>query len=117
MKRNPYEKLRNPGVKGRVPAYFDSEKIFDKAGESLVIHVGKLDKGAYDFGYELHLKDGTHLRKRPGVGSGWFAEKNFAVCYALSGIIIAFKSRISDEAVEAIKRKISIVLSPTLDLL
>ena len=116
MKRNVYEKFKNPGVVGKVPTTFESKKIFEKAGESLVVYIGRLDKNAYDYGFEINLKDKTHLRRLPGVGSGWFRLKDHALGFALYAILIGFKNRLTNEAEQAVKNMITFLISPELDL-
>lgn len=117
MRKNPYEKKRMPGVKGSVPAKFDSIKIFDKTGESIVIYVGKLEAGAFDFGFEIHLKDATTLRRLPGVGQGWFKNYHDANAYGSYAVRIGFGSRLSKEALAAVDYHIQKILAPELDLI
>lgn len=117
MKTNPYSKRRKPGVRGSVPRDFETINVFDRAGESVRIYVGSLDKGAYDSGYEIHLKDGSQLKRLPGVGQGWFESKDDATLYALYAVGIAFTKRMSAPAHEAILTKIKTMTTPTLDLL
>lgn len=117
MKINPYEKKRLVGVKGTVPDKFDSINIYDKTKESIVIFVGKLENKVYDFGFEIHLLDGTKMKRLPGVGNGWFKEYHDANAYAAYAIKIGFGSRLSKEAVLAIDFHIQKIRMPQLDII
>ena len=115
--QNPYEKRRIKGVRGSVPSHFESFNIYDRSDESVSIFVGALDKDVFDFGYEVHLKDGTHLKKIPGVGKGYFNKFMDANAYAAYAIKIAFSSRLSQAAVNAIDYHIKKITMPVLDLI
>lgn len=117
MKKNPYEPRKHPGVRGNVPNDFESIKIYDRAGESVTIFLAELEKNVYDSGYDIHLPDGTHLRRYPGVGSGWFSSSTDAEGYALYAIKIAFSSRLSSAANSALLLKIQEFSSPKLNLI
>lgn len=116
MRKNPYESKKISGVTGKVPNDFKNLKIFDKGGESIVLYVGELKENAFDFGYEIHLKDNTHLRKLPGVGKGWFKLFKDAEGYAAYAVKIAFSSRFSNEAAAALNNYIYNLQVQTLDL-
>ena len=117
MKRNPYESKHMRGVRGSVPSQFDSIKIFDRQGESVTLFVGELEKGVYDFGYQVTLPDKTNLKKIPGVGSGWFESHHDANAYAAYAVKLAFGSRLSKPALDSITRHISQIMTPKLDLI
>lgn len=117
MRQNPFEKFKKRGVRGSVPNDFESIKIYDRAGESVMIYIGKLDSESYDFGYELNLKDGTHLKKLPGIGSGYFTSRQHAVGYVLNAITGAFSSRLSQPVVQTLRHHINELMMPKLDLI
>lgn len=117
MKRNPYEGRKKPGVRGIVSNNFKVDKIYDKGEEAVSLFIGRLDEGAYDFGYDIHSLNNNHLIRIPGVGSGWFSSENDATGYGLYAIKIAFYNALSKEAKLALDNKINSFSTPKLDLI
>lgn len=113
---NPYEKKKHRGVRGSVPRNFESVKIYDRSGESIVIFIGKLDKDSYDYGFEIYLPDGSHIKKIPGQGQGWFDNRLDAHLYAAYALKIGFSQRMNRAALAAINAHISEISMPKLDL-
>ena len=86
-KQNPFESLRQPGIRGEdVISGCKSTTIF-AAGEkaALQISTAELLPGVYGFGFYLHL-DGVTRQMYPGEGSGWFRSEDDAMLYALGYI-------------------------------
>lgn len=88
--RNPYESLRQPGIRGQAKSYdYDSTTIFNTSALALVVHTGELIPGVWDFGYSLTI-NGNKEFKAPGEGQGWFRSRSHAILYALGMLRMRF---------------------------
>lgn len=100
------EALRHEGVRGEVCVLdFDRKTVFSAPGCIVEIRIGKLEEGAYDYGYYVYVTaDGAsrhgcdkakNLEKIPGEGSSWFASASDAELYVLHSLKGDF-DRLSD---------------------
>lgn len=82
--RNPFEKLRKPGVCGKViTAGYNIDTIYmNGAKAALQLRTAEMIPGVWGFGFILTLGETTR-EMFPGEGSGWFCSEKDAKLYAL----------------------------------
>ena len=87
LKRNPFESLRIPAVRGAVASTdFEADTIYAFGTyAAFQIRTARIDNDAWAFGFFLQIGD---LRREmlPGEGAGWFRSKADAMLYALGHI-------------------------------
>ena len=115
--KNPFEARKKRGVIGSVPTRFNSIKVYDKSLESIVLYVGELNENSFDFGFEINLLNGSHLRRLPGQGNTWFENYNDAEAYAAYAVKIGFSDALTSGAKSALIAHINKILTTKLDLL
>lgn len=111
---NPCASLRNKGIKGEKNILYESYKLIETPEEYIEIRLAQIEDGIWDYGFAVRFGRKGGLERKPGGNYGWFAEDWQAILYALQAIRIAFKGIISKEALNAIKKEITRVTSPTL---
>lgn len=115
-KINPCISFRKNGTRGEKGKLYDFKtEILHQCGEEAVlIYVGKLDKDAWDYGYEVHIPGKNVIKRMPGSSDSWFEKENYATLYALHAVRIGFWNQISVKAKISIKEAITREMSPTL---
>ena len=115
---NRFEKLRKPGVRGRVVARdFKSMNLIDTLKSHAVVYTGELLPGVWDYGFRVYREgdsriQGYDIKRLPGEGSGWFKTEHDARLYALDEMLILFQTLGLDTYF--IESKLNQMLNPSL---